>query len=76
MVVSHLHDVDDVIWQPESSKSDDDGEDELLTAHSPLKGSLSQSTENTHITADDDAVWEQEPHHRLHAHVERLLFTR
>lgn len=74
-VVAHLDYVDDVIRQPESSESDDDGEDELLAAHSPLEWCLSQVAENTHVTADDDPVGQQEAQHRLHAHVERLLFT-
>lgn len=75
MDVTHLHGVDDVIWQPESSEGDDYGKDELFTTQSPLKLCLSQTLENTHVTADDDRVREQEPHHRLQAQVEHLLFT-
>lgn len=75
MDVTHLHDVDDVIWQPEDSKGDDDGEHEVLTANPSLKLCLSQMAENTHVTADDDGVREQKPHHCLQAQVEHLLFT-
>lgn len=75
MDVAHLHDVDDVIRQPESSEGDDDGEDEFLTAHSLLKLFLSHVAENAHVTADDDSVRDQERHHRLHAQLEHLLFT-
>lgn len=75
MDVPYLHDVDDVVRDPEHSEGDDDGEDELLTAHSPLKPCLSQAKEDTHITADDDCVREQEPHHRLHAEVDHHLFV-
>lgn len=49
-----------MVRQPEQTKHDHDGQDELLAVHLPAKLGLPEATQDQHVADDDDGVREDE----------------